>query len=566
MLPRSVASALTTLFCAAGGLVLAGPGPAAALGRADSASEGTPPRLVVLISIDQCRADYIARYNDLYLPPGSGREIGGFRYLRARGAWYPDCRYQHHRTVTGAGHAILGTGAQPGVNGIVGNSWWDRSSGKVMYCTADAKSQVVGALSGSKEKPMSAANLLTTTTGDELELATGGRARTVSISLKDRAAILMSGHRTDTAVWFDEDTGAYVTSTAYAPDGKLPAWVEEFNGRKIPEQMRAEAWKPSVDAEALARVWNPKGKPVAFSHALATKDFNAWATSPSGNAFVFETCKQALTAEKLGQDEVPDLLTINLASNDYVGHKYGPDSAEVLDISVQTDRQLADFFRYLDDKVPGGLKRVTIAVSADHGCASAPEVIASLGAPVERAITSKIAAAAETALDEAVGAADWIASGENGELYFHPKTLAEFSKEPRSRLEQIAADAVRSVRGVYFAIGKTAVLSGQVPRTTLGNQVSVGVNPERSGDVIVFLQPHWLGGSQPVGTGSSHGSPFPYDSQVPLLMAGAGVRPGTYLGRVSPAQVAPSLSHILGVARPGGADEPLLPGLQGSTD
>lgn len=172
------------------------------------------PRLVVLLSIDQFRADYVTRFEDLYLPPRSGTRVGGFRYLQREGAWYPDCRYEHHRTVTAAGHAVLGTGAQPCINGIVGNTWWDRASGRSVYCCDDPLAKVVGAASGSKETPMSAARLLTTTVGDELELATGGRSRTVAAAFKDRAAILLIGHRADAAIWLDETTGGWVSSTA----------------------------------------------------------------------------------------------------------------------------------------------------------------------------------------------------------------------------------------------------------------------------------------------------------------------------------------------------------------
>lgn len=522
------------------------------------------PRLVVVISIDQFRADYLPRFSDLYLPSQTGDRVGGFKYLRARGAWYADCQYQHHRTVTAAGHSILGTGAQPYESGIVGNSWWNRATGRSTYCVADPKSQVVGASMETRERPMSAANQLATTVGDELELATGGEARTVSLSLKDRAAILMAGHRADTVIWFDEDTGGWISSTAYCKDGKLPAWVDSFNARKVADRLRERAWEPAVGEAALRRVWNPKGGPVTFSHALTGKDYVPFGTSPSGNAFVFETAREAVTAEKLGQDEVPDILTLNLASNDYVGHRYGPDSAEVVDISVQTDRQLSDFFNFLKETVPGGLSRVTLALSADHGVATVPELNAASGVPASRAVAPQVQAAAEKALDTAVGPADWIGSMDNGEIYFQPAAVAKFPREPRARLERLVCDAVQPVAGVYLAIGKSAVLAGQVPQTEMGRRISLGVHPNRSGDVILILDPHWLAGGMPIGTGTSHGTPFAYDAHVPLLMAGAGVRSGLYSDRVGPAQLAPTLSHILGVARPSAADEPLLPGLAGT--
>jgi hypothetical protein len=522
------------------------------------------PRLVVLISIDQFRADYIPRFRELYLPARTGNEVGGFRFLQDLGAWYPDCQYEHHRTVTAVGHAILGTGAQPYLNGIVGNNWWDRTTGKSVYCVDDAKSQVVGLTEGSKEKPMSPANLLATTFGDELELATGGRSRTVAVSLKDRASILMIGHRADVPIWFDETTGGWVSSTFYFKDGKLPAWVEELNGRRLADTMRQTPWTPSVDSAALERIWEPKPGALNFSHRLTGSDYNAFLTSPGGNEFTLESARQAVVSEKLGQDDVPDVLAINLSSNDYVGHKYGPDSAEVLDISVQTDRQLSKFFNFLNKSVPGGLQSVTIALSADHGVVTVPELNAASGVPASRSITSAVRDAADKALDAAVGPANWIASTDNGELYFAPAAVAAYPDESRARLENLVAPAIRDIPGVYWAYGKSSILAGTAPQNALGARMARGVHPDRSGDVVVILDPQWLPGAAAVGTGTSHGTPFTYDTHVALLMAGAGVKPGTYRSRVSPARVAPSLSFLLGVNRPSAADEPLLPGLFGT--
>ncbi len=521
------------------------------------------PRLVVVLSIDQCRADYLTRFSDLYLPPRKGRQVGGFRYLRSRGAWYPDCRFPYHRTVTAAGHATIGTGALPYLHGVVGNSWFDRASGRSVYCVSDPKSQVVGALPGSEERPMSPATLLSTTVGDELELATGGRARTVSLSLKDRAAILMAGHRADTVVWFDEKTGAWVSSSYYCKNGSLPAWVRELNEKRLPDQLRQKPWVPSVSAEALARVPRLKAGTPAFSYPLTGKDYGAFDLSPAGNEFVFQSARQAVLSEDLGRDAVPDILTLNLASNDYVGHRFGPDSAEVLDISVQTDRQLSEFLNFLAGQVPGGLSAVTFAVTADHGVATVPEVNTADQVPAGRAVAPGLRDAAEKALDAAVGPADWIAGTDNGELYLGQAALARYPQVPRERLEQVACDALAGLPGVYMAVGRTAVLGGRAPRNPMGDRISHGVHPGRSGDVVLILDPHWLSGAAPVGVGTSHGTPFPYDTHVPLLLSGFGVRSGVYGRPVNPAQIAPTLAHLLGVARPSAADEPLLPGLDG---
>ena len=545
------------------------PGRRPAVGRTAFGELAPPrkPRLVVLIAIDQFRADLVTRFEDLYLPPrsgGSSGDVGGFRYLQALGAWFPDCRYQHHRTVTAAGHAILGTGAQPYLSGMVGNSWWDRASGRSIYCCDDPKARVVGAAAGSIEKPMSPANLLVTTFADELELATGGRAKTVGVAMKDRAAILMIGHRADTCIWFDEVTGGWVSSSFYCPNEELPAWVQQFNRRRLAEQLRKKPWTPLIDSAALERVWRPKAGSFPFSYSLEGRDFNNFINSPAGNEFTIETARQAVVSEGLGQDDIPDVLAINLTSNDTVGHRFGPDSAEVEDISVQTDRQLSKFFNFLAKSVPGGLGSVTIALSSDHGVVTVPEVNTASGVSALRSAPSAVAAAADRALDAAVGTADWIASSENGELYFSTAALARYPAEPRSRLENVAIEAIRAVPGVYSGYGKSAILAGSVPRTALGARLANGVHPNRSGDVVVILDPHWLPGANPVGTGTSHGSPFPYDTNVALLVAGAGIRPGTYRTHVTPAQVAPTMSFLLRVNRPSGADEPLLPGLIGT--
>ncbi|HEU4753515.1 MAG TPA: alkaline phosphatase family protein [Armatimonadota bacterium] len=544
---------LALLLCSAAGLALKCQAQPVAPER---------PRLVVLISIDQCRADYMTRFTDLYLPARANGRVGGFRYLQSQGAWYPDCRYDHYRTVTGVGHAVLSTGAQPGVNGIVGNNWWDPATGKSIYCTDDPKTETVGG--GPRDKPMSPANLNATTLGDELELATGGHSRTVSISLKDRASILLAGHRADQAVWFSESTGNWISSRFFCRDGKLPGWAERLNERRLPDELRKRVWTPGVSADALQRVWNPKGGSVTFEHKLSGNDYGPLTVSPAGNELLFTAAREAVTAESLGRHPVPDLLTLNLASNDYVGHRYGPDSAEVLDISVQTDRQISEFLNFLDRAVPGGLAGVTFAISADHGVATIPEVSSASGVPVARTVTSAVTTAADRALDAAVGPADWIASSENGDLYFSTQALAAYPKESRERIEGIACEAVRSVPGVYLGVGKSAVLSGRVPLNGIGRRITNGVNPARSGDVLIVLQPLWLAGSAPIGAGTSHGQPFPYDTQVPLLMAGFGVRPGTYTQPVSPARLAPTLAYILQVARPSAADEPLLPGLAGT--
>jgi predicted AlkP superfamily pyrophosphatase or phosphodiesterase len=524
-----------------------------------SSSVTDRPQLVVLISIDQFRADYLTRFSDLYLPPGDNRKPGGFRFLMERGAWYPDCRYAHYRTVTGVGHSILSTGAQPAVSGIVGNDWFDRATAKSVYCVDDPAVKLVGPPADTKLKAMSPVNQLVTTLGDELELATGGRSRTISVSLKDRAAILLAGHAADEVYWFDDASKRWITSTFYAKDGKLPAWIDVWNAKRLPTSATG-VWKPSVPAEAMQRATIKPTDKREFEYKLTPAN---WATSPEGNRYTLSTAEEAVRANELGRDAIPDLLTINLAGNDYVGHKWGPDSPEALDISVQTDRRLSEFFATLAKTVPGGLSRVTVALTADHGVCAVPEVLTQEGVPGGRVVAAGLRTLAEKTLDDMFGADDWVNSIANGEIYFSAATLAKHPDITREALESAVCRAVRQFSHVYAAYGRSEVLAGQLPSTPLGKRLANNYHPLRSGDVLLILDPLWLPGALPIGTGSTHGSPWTYDTHVPLLTAGFGIEPGVYAAAVEPAMLAPTLSHVLKIARPSGADEPLLPGLQG---
>ena len=246
-----------------------------------------------------------------------------------------------------------------------------------------------------------------------------------------------------------------------------------------------------------------------------------------------------MEAEWLGADTIPDVLTLNLASNDYVGHRFGPDSPEVLDISVQTDRQLSEFLNFLDQKGTGRHPQRYRGQFGRSRRWDSPEINTAGNVPASRAVYATLLAAAKSALETSFGKEEWIASTENGDLYFSDAALARHPEIPRERLERRVVEAIRTQRGVYFAIGKSAVLAGQVPRTPLGSRITHSTHPTRTGDVIVILQPQWLAGSAPTGTGASHGTPFTYDTQVPLLISGAGVKQGIYTEPVAPSRLAP---------------------------
>lgn len=605
---------------AAGASGAAGAG--AASGPSAVGLSGSRPRLVVVISIDQFRADYLTRFADLWLPavgvagaPGQETpgKVGGFRYLMERGAYFTDVRHDHYPLFTGPGHAVLLTGAPPYKSGIVGNSWYDRELGRRRYCVGDDDSPLVGAAdaegAAGKAASMSAtratdassstlgaarasssstlgatrasgashasrpgvspATLRVSTVGDELKMATGGRAKVWGLALKDRAAVLLAGRLADGALWFDDESGAWISSRFYLPQGTLPSWVTAWNAQRRADAWFGKEWTASVPAAALARVWTPGSRWAADPSALGTgfphlvngggarpgKDYyNAFATTPFGNDFTLDMARELIRREALGQGEVPDLLAINLSSNDYVGHAYGPDSPEVLDAAVRTDRQLADFFAFLGQAVPGGLGSVLLAVSADHGVAPVPGAAREARLPAGAYDEEAVAAAAEHALQAAYGPGKWVTALVESNLYLDLAAL-DAHHVPHAAAEDVAAAAVGRLPGIYAAYGRTRILEGRLPRTDVGDRIERSFHPRVSGDLVLVSEPYWVPGKL---AGTTHGSPYAYDTQVPLLLAGPGIRPGRYPARASTLDLAPTLADLLGVLPPAGSEGRVL--------
>ncbi len=508
------------------------------------------PRLVVVISIDQYRADYLTRFADDYLPAKQGDAVGGFRFLTETGANYIDGHYMHSQTMTGPGHSVIMTGSVPGLNGIVSNAWYDRTipdvSKRGVYCVIDRSVKTVVGTSD----PMSPFNLKVTTVGDELKMATNGKAKVVGIALKDRASILMAGHSADSVVWFDTGTNNWVTSTHYAPNGQLPGWAKAINDSSKAEDIATKLWTPSLPDAAYWKARRPPfdqgpARTPLFSHNVNTDFFG----NPSANDFVFETALSAIDAEKLGQDDVADVLVIGLSTNDYIGHKYGPNSPEVMDVSVRTDKSLSDFFNHLAMKVPGGLSRVVIALTADHGVVPIVEEVRdtyrvkSLVRDVEKSIN----VAAKAAMEDKYGPGAWIASGGTS-MYLNHELLA-LKKIDLSEAQHVASVATGKVQGVYCSFTATDVMEGRLPHWPWIERVYNGFHPTLSPDVLTFENPGSYDGG---GTGTGHGVPWAYDTHVPIVFWGGGMRAGTYTETVSVSDIAPTLSAILGIEQPSG--------------
>jgi arylsulfatase A-like enzyme len=518
---------------------------------ADEPARMTPtrPRLAVVVVIDQFRYDYLSRFEDLFDPDG-----GAFLRFKREGAYFTNANYGHATTYTGPGHAHILTGGYACETGMVGNRWFDRASGKVVAIAGDPESHFVGG-PGDEGEGTSPKNMLTTTVGDELLL--DGRSKVVTIALKSRAAILLGG-KLGKAYWFNEKTGGFATSTYYA--ASLPPWVAAWNERKLADACVGKTWTPSVPESAFSRAseddmpWEGDlfGLGRTFPHPI--KNYEAACMSPHGNDLELDFARAAIEAEKLGTHEGPDLLAVSLSANDEVGHTFGPMSREVVDMTARTDRQLGAFLRWVEARVPGTL----VVFTADHGASPIPEYMARCGVEAHRIKKKELQAAVEKELGARFGEGKWVAGLEDPSVYLDEKLIAE-QKLSRAEVEDAAARALERIPGIARCFTRTQLLRGEHGATAIERSYELCFYPERSGDVLIVTKPYSFWGKYAEKDyGDSHGSPYGYDTHVPLVFMGPGVRSGVVHESVVMAGLAPTLATLLGVDAPPCAHEPVL--------
>lgn len=533
---------------------------------------GATPRLAVLLVFDQLRGDYPTRWRNLY-------GEGGFRRLLTDGAWYSSCNYPYSGTFTAAGHATLATGRPPAAHGIIANEWYDRSSGQSVYCVDSERYNQVpppvtlggrrGAAGSTPER------LLGPTLADVLKEATGGRGKVVSLSFKDRSAVLPGGKRPDACYWFETAAGTFVTSTYYRD--RLHAWVEAFNRERPADAYFTRTWeklRPELD---YARYSGPddqsgEGTGVAqgrtFPHPLngggtepGGSSYEALYNSPFGNDLLLALARKAIDAEQLGQRDAPDLLALSFSCNDVVGHCWGPDSQEVLDCTLRTDQLIADLLTLLDEKV--GRDRYAVVLSADHGVCPLPEVSRGRGLPAARLDAAKLRNEMEEQLARSLLPGDpsppqFVAAFMNNEVYLQPVVLRRYGlKQPQ--VEQTLAHWLRDQPGILSAYSRTQIMAGSVGGDTYARRVRASFHPERSGDVIAVVEPYNLFANR--YSAANHGTPHSYDTHVPLMVLGPGIRPGERTAPITPLAAAPVLAHFLDMSLPATVREPVPAGL-----
>lgn len=509
-------------------------------------------KLVVGLMIDQFRADYLVRFRDQFV-------AGGFQRL-LKGAVFANANYLHTPTFTACGHATFMTGATPSMNGIIGNEWLDRGSGSRVTSVSDSTVKLLGGEANALGA--SPGRLFGSTVGDELKLATNGESKVIGIAFKDRSAILPAGKKPNGAFWFDNKTGAFVSSSFYFND--LPEWVKKFNREVPPARYFGAKWqrllpegayrrsRPDKSAEETSRYGNTFPYTITGGDAVPGPKFYAqFELTPLANEYAFEFVKTAIENESLGADFVPDLLTISLSPNDLLGHSYGPYSQEVQDMALRTDRMLADFFSYLDRRI--GLGNVVIVLCADHGVAPIPEQVREMGFG-GRIDPKAISAAIQTALTTEFGQAEWVSLVVNGNAYLD-QSIIDQRKLDRRQVERATCASILKIPGVGGCFTQSDILEGTLPRDRIAASVARGFHPKRNGNVVIVPEPFYFIAE---GINTTHGTPYTYDTHVPLIFFGVGIVPGYHTRECSPIDIAPTLAALLGLTAPSNSEGSVL--------
>ncbi len=493
------------------------------------------PRLILQITVDQMRGDMPMRF-------ANRLGEGGLRYLLEDGIHYDNAHHAHANTETIVGHVTLATGANPAAHGMVGNLWFDRVDGRVTYniedpdyplltegAGVDAETEIDPTQKAAGSDGRSPQAILTSTFSDELASLTEGQAKVFGVSVKDRGAVSMAGHA-GKAFWFSKADGQFVTSTYYYDE--YPQWVTDWNAKDLPQSYAGKAWELMNPIETYLfgdrddQEWEVDlaGYGRTFPHQFTTPEnrfFTTYLTlSPAGDELTTDFAKALIAAEDLGDDEITDYLAISYSANDYIGHFFGPSSLEAEDNLLRLDRTLADLFAFVDEEV--GLENTLIVLSADHGAPEAPGYLSSIGIPtgyVSPDTWDKESAIAR--LKERFGI-----DGELLEGYHHPYVYlsSDVLDNPEidlAELEAAVAEELTAFSDVAYAIPSTAIKRGAAPENALIRAVRNNYNTARSGNVYVIFKPGtFINDFDGLSAAVTHGSPWRYDTYVPVIFAG----------------------------------------------
>jgi arylsulfatase A-like enzyme len=525
------------------------------------------PRLVLQITVDGLRGDLLDRYAENFVKDG-------FNYLRNKGVVYSNAHYLHANTETIVGHTTLATGATPAVHGMVGNVWYHADSGELGYNIEDADAPLLAtreeSIEGAQVDPAqlrarssgrSPKGILAPTFSDTLALATSGQAKIFGISGKDRSAVAMAG-KTGTAYWYSTNNGDFQSSTYYMD--KYPGWVNNWNGQHQAKQLGGTQWQLLLDPGKYRpgrRDDRPyevdlKGYSRTFPHPFGPADhplfFTRVLVSPEGDRLLLDFGKRLIEAEQIGQDEITDYLSISFSATDAVNHFFGPASLENEDVVLQLDRTMADLLQFIDKKV--GLKNTLIVFSADHGMAEMPEYATELGYDAGRLYGDEVLAMAREASTALFGTDELIKDFFRPYLYLDGEAIDNKGLDRNTVAQSIAIELAKKP-GIGGAIPRGSIAQGNPSGPAAA--VKHNHHPQRSGDVYIFQLPYWFMFDRGA-VAAMHGSPWSYDSHVPIMFAGAGIKPAQVDRPVHPIDVAPTMSALLNLSPPAAAEGTVL--------
>lgn len=536
-----------------------------ALGSAPALAQ---PRLVLQITVDQLRGDLPWRHMEQF-----GK--GGFRYLADKGVWFTSAAYQHANTETIVGHASLATGTVPAVHGMVGNIWFDRDSNELVYNIEDPRYSLLSADAGvdkareidptqriANTDGRSPRGMLSSTFSDELANRYGGESKIFGVSVKDRGAVPLAG-RSGKAFWFSKSTGNFVTSNFYYD--AYPDWVSEWNSSGKLNEYAGNSWTLLNNPESYQQLskddspWETDfpGFNRTFPHPWGARDDKYFTTlltvSPAGDELTLSFMKALVNAEGIGQDEIPDYLSVSFSSTDYIGHLFGSSSLEMEDNLLRLDRVLAELFSFIDERV--GLENTLIVLSADHGGPEVPGYLRSLGDDVEHIDPEYFdTAALNDALRQSSGVdVDLVKTFFTPYVYLDQRLIAAKGLD-LAEVQREVAELLIQRPEVFTAFAAADIAAGLLPDSPIAKMAAANYLLQRSGDVhVVFGSQEFIADFDGLTVAATHGSPWHYDRHVPIVFAGNGVKPARVSRAVTPYDIASTMANILEIEEPSGS-------------
>ena len=504
------------------------------------------PKLVVGIVVDQMRWDYLYRYQKRYTD-------GGFKRLLGEGFSCENTMIPYVPSVTAIGHTCIYTGSVPSIHGIAGNNFV--KEGKKVYCTDDDSVKPVGTTS--EAGLMSPRNLWTSTIGDEMKIASNGRAKVVGVALKDRASILPAGHNPNGAFWFDDQTGCFITSSYYMD--RLPKWVEAFNGKRLPEQYLSQKWNTLYPKNTYAESTTDENEyengiregvkatlPLNLPALYKKYGYGIIRNTPFGNSLTLDMAKAAIDGEQLGADDETDLLAVSCSSTDYIGHQVGTHAIETEDTYLRLDKAIADFLAYLDSKVGKG--NYLVFLSADHGAMNNAAFLQDRRIPAgswDASATAKKLNHVQA--KEYPEAGDIVKTVMNYQVFFN-RDVIKSKQLDFDKIKQTVVSELKKDPSVLYACDMAKASTESIPEEVKFRIIN-GYNRERSGDVVIILKPNFYAHGM---KGTDHGAWNSYDTHIPLVFMGWGIKHGATTKQTYMTDIAPTIAAMLHVQAPNG--------------